>query len=121
MLIKDFYTIQSFNSDDNRIKATVLLNPSHFVYKGHFPKQPVVPGVIQIQLLRETAEKALNQKLFISEVSSAKYLSILVPDGMPVLIELTIKAFEDGFKLSGIIQSKTVIFSKIKINVGYPD
>ncbi len=117
MLIKEFYTLQNFSSGNNSIDAVLLLNPGHEVYKGHFPGQPVVPGVIQIQILRELAEKALGQKLFISEVTSAKYLNMIVPGHEPVLIEITLKPAETGFKLNGVIKNKTFVYSKIKMVV----
>ena len=117
MLIKNFYTIQHFSKADNKVEAAVLLNPDHDVYKGHFPGQPVVPGVIQIQILRELAEKALGQKLFISEVTSAKYLNMIVPGHKPVLIEITLKPAETGFKLNGLIKNITTVYSKIKMVV----
>ncbi len=117
MLIKEFYTLQNFSSGNNSIDAVLLLNPGHEVYKGHFPGQPVVPGVIQIQILRELAEKALEKKLFISEVTSAKYLNMIVPAHEPVLIEITLKPAETGFKLNGLIKNKTTVYSKIKMVV----
>ena len=115
MLIKDFYTIQNFSFDTNSMEASVLLNPGHPVYKGHFPGRPVVPGVIQIQMVRELAEEALNQKLFIYEVSSAKYLNMIVPDTHSLFIEISYKPLDNGYAFSGILKNKDLIFSKIKI------
>jgi len=117
MLIKDFYTIQRFETNGNKTEAEILLNPKHEVYKGHFSAQPVVPGVIQIQILREVAEKAVDQKLFINEVISAKYLNMIVPDENPLSIELNCKPTDDGFSINGVVKNEENIFSKVKMKV----
>ncbi len=117
MLIKAFYTIQDFEVDDNRVEATVLLTVNHDVYKGHFPGHPVVPGVIQIQMLRELSEKAVDRKLFIDEVTSAKYLNMIVPGDKPLFIEINIKPTEDAYSINGIIKNSERIFSKVKMRL----
>ena len=117
MLIKDFYTIQDFEVDDNRIEAAVLLAVNHDVYRGHFPGHPVVPGVIQIQMLRELSEKAVDRKLFIDEVISAKYLNMIVPGNKPLFIEIKTKTTDDGYSINGIIKNSERIFSKIKMKL----
>ena len=104
MLIKNFYTIQHLSTVDNKVDAVVLLNSSHEVYKGHFPGQPVVPGVIQIQMLRELAEKALGQKLFISEVTSAKYLNMIIPNSKPLIVAFSYKSAENGYSINGVVK-----------------
>jgi len=115
MLITDFYTIKQFEAGDNRAEVLILLNPEHEVYKGHFPGQPVVPGVIQIEMIRELAEKALNRQLFINEVVSAKYLNMIIPDGKPLTFELSFKPVENGFSINGIIKNDDRVFSKVKM------
>jgi len=117
MLIKDFYTVESFAFLNEIVNATILLNPEHDVYKGHFPGQPVVPGVIQIQILRELAEQALKTKLFISELTSAKYLNMIVPDNNTLLVELTYKTTDEGYRVKGVIKNDEIVFSKVKMKV----
>jgi len=117
MLIKDFYSVSDFSASQESARETILLNPSHQVYKGHFPDQPVVPGVIQVQILRELLEHVFNKKFFIKEVTSAKYLNVIVPDDKLLTVEITYKPFEEGFKLNGVIKNEEHIFCKVKMNV----
>ena len=117
MLIKDFYTVESFTFSEEVVNATILLNPGHDVYKGHFPGQPVVPGVIQIQILREMTEQALKTELFISELTSAKYLNMIVPDNHPLMAELTFKTTEEGYRINGVLKNNETVFSKVKMKV----
>jgi 3-hydroxyacyl-[acyl-carrier-protein] dehydratase len=117
MLVPDFYTIQKTEITENKISADVLLNPNHAVYKGHFPEQPVVPGVIQLQIIKEILEESLGQQLFISHVSSAKYLIVVTPDTSPEL-NITIqynKTEENEIKVNALIGSGEIVFTKLKM------
>ena len=117
MLIKDFYSVSDFSASQDSATETILLNPNHQVYKGHFPGQPVVPGVIQVQILRELLEQTFKKKFFIKEVVSAKYLNVIVPGSKPLTVEITFKPFEEGFKLTGLIKNGEHIFCKVKMIV----
>jgi len=117
MLIKDFYKIQEIRPNDSRISASIRLNPEHEVYKGHFPGQPVVPGVFQLQIVKEILEESLGQELFMGKVSSAKYLKIITPEKSGKL-QITIdyqKTDEDAYKVNAIIGSGETIFTKVKM------
>lgn len=55
------------------------LNPEHAVFKGHFPGNPVMPGVCTLRLVRECAAKALCSPIVFSAIKSCKFLSAVVP------------------------------------------
>ncbi|MFH6602755.1 3-hydroxyacyl-ACP dehydratase [Maribacter algicola] len=80
MLIKGLYTIQHFRFEDQSVKATLQLNKDHRVFEGHFPGNPVMPGVCMIQIIKELTEKALEKKLFLSVASNVKFMAIINPE-----------------------------------------
>jgi len=98
MLIDNFYTVLSSESSDaSAWTVQIELNPEHLIYKGHFPGQPVVPGVCLLQLIKECAEDIRLQKLQITQVSSCKFLSAVNPMETPRLsMALTFKDAEEG-------------------------
>jgi 3-hydroxyacyl-[acyl-carrier-protein] dehydratase len=84
MPLSDFYqlniiSVQSLD-DKTRIDAEIILNSAHPIFKGHFPNLPIVPGVCMVQIVKEIAEKQLQQKLFLSSASNIKFLSVLNPE-----------------------------------------
>ncbi|MDR0892945.1 MAG: hydroxymyristoyl-ACP dehydratase [Mediterranea sp.] len=86
MLLKDFYTLLSTEAvDDHTSMFRLELNPSHALYQGHFPGHPVVPGVCQLQLLKECLEGLLSQPLQYARIASCKFLSALNPQATPQL------------------------------------
>jgi len=116
MLIEDFYTIHSFNKSENSLFAEIHLNPEHEVYKGHFPQQAVVPGVIQLQIIKELLEKDLSANLIIKEVIMAKYLNMIAPEENPVLdINIEYGLNETGdYLVNATISKDDMSFTKLK-------
>ncbi|NOX84933.1 MAG: 3-hydroxyacyl-ACP dehydratase [Chlorobi bacterium] len=116
MLIPGFYTIIDFETPENQVRANIELNPDHEVYKGHFPGQPIVPGVIQLQIIKELLEKGLEKKLLLSKIISAKYYSMITPDGYPVLeISVQLKRVETGeYKITAQISRDIAVFTKVR-------
>ena len=117
MLIKEFYKIANLSSDDSGIIATIKLNPDHEVYKGHFPTKPVVPGVIQLQIIKEILEEVLEAKLFMGKVTQVKYLIPITPTENPELT-FTItnkKTDSNNLKSTVSIGFSDDIFTKAKI------
>ena len=53
--------------------------PTDPVFAGHFPNQPLVPGVFQLEMARLGAEWLIGEQLGISEISRAKFLRPIVP------------------------------------------
>ena len=50
--------------------------PSEFFFKGHFPKQPIVPGVILIEALAQTAGVVVSKGFANEENKSVLFLSV---------------------------------------------
>src|SRR5689334_23031669 len=60
-------------SIDFRLEAT---DP---VFAGHFPNQPIVPGVFQLEMARLGAEWLSGEQLCVREIARAKFLRPIVP------------------------------------------
>lgn len=81
MLRNDFYSVSIIHSDgSSTVDATLLLNDKHAIFDGHFPGQPVVPGVCMLQMITECLEQAVACKLRLTAAAAIKFLSVLVPE-----------------------------------------
>jgi 3-hydroxyacyl-[acyl-carrier-protein] dehydratase len=121
MLSGFFFDIQSFtieHTDEIQQKAIalLLLNESHPIYLGHFPGNPVVPGVCQIQMLKELVEKTLNYQVNLIESDNIKFLKMINPQVNPLLEcnLLLSKNSDQQFIVNATIASGPVIFLKFK-------
>ena len=79
MPIENLYTLDTFLDEPENVSATITIDAAHPIFKGHFPGQPVLPGVCQLQIVKELLEKALNKNLFLQEAASCKFLQMIDP------------------------------------------
>ena len=79
MLKDDFFYIQSLSDDKGIISAIIEINPSHKIFEGHFPGQPVVPGVCMMQMIKEITETVTDKEFFLQKADMVKFLSVIVP------------------------------------------
>ncbi len=110
MLVEGFYNIESIEEGEGEVIGHITLNPNHELFKGHFPEQPVVPGVMQLQIIKEILEEVQNRRLTIRKIKQIKYLTPIIPTQFPRL------SFEMRIKNTLIIGFKVIhgemIFSK---------
>lgn len=76
ILEDDFFQIIEQNGNDFLIK----LNKNHFIYCSHFPKNPITPGVIILQIAVELLQTTANCKLFLKKIKNIKYLAVINPE-----------------------------------------
>ena len=126
MLLDNFYSIidQDETEDvnvavDNPLKKfifTIKLNPEHAVYKGHFPGNPVVPGVCQIQMIKELTSLILKKDLIIYKSDNIKFLSMIIPTEPRFLkVNIDIKEKDPGcWQVTSIIFRDDQVFMKFK-------
>ncbi len=80
MILKnDFYTITSLTADNEAVQASLELNRAHRIFEGHFPGQPVVPGVCMVQMIKEILETVSGKNLMLKQSDYIKFLSVINP------------------------------------------
>lgn len=84
MLLNNFFKIEeeSFTevSGKSTITAKIEIDKTHSIFEGHFPNQPIVPGVCMIQIIKEILEKHFNKKLYFTTGNNIKFLSMINPE-----------------------------------------
>ena len=85
MLIQGLYKVTATENTPEGIMARVHLSKDHEIFKGHFPGNPVMPGVCMIQIIKELTEEFIGKKLFLSVASNIKFMTIINPDKNPEL------------------------------------
>lgn len=79
MLNNDFFHIVSSSEGEGSLHALITINPSHHIFEGHFPGQPVVPGVCMIQIVKELLATVVGDEPLLKGGDMFKFLSILDP------------------------------------------
>jgi 3-hydroxyacyl-[acyl-carrier-protein] dehydratase len=59
--------------------AELEINANNKIFEGHFPGQPVTPGVCMMQMVKEITEKAIGIPTQLNRADEMKFLSIIDP------------------------------------------
>lgn len=117
-ILTDFYTLQSYEKAENgSFVANIKLNKDHDIFKGHFPGNPVTPGVCMMQIVKELTEEFTNSKLFLKTASNVKFMAIINPFETPdLIIQLDINEIEDEIKVKNTTLFGETIALKMSVN-----
>ena len=108
-LIKDNISYQ-----DTTITTQIKFNKDFIGFVGHFPNNPILPGVVIIHVMIKMYEQYKNQKFILSKIKQAKFIDPVAADTM---ITFFIKSDidKDGIKLQGKVLKAEKIISKISL------
>ncbi len=79
MLQNDFFTINETVKSETEIWAELFINADHKIFEGHFPGQPVVPGVCMMQMIKEILEQVLGKETNLVKAADMKFLAVINP------------------------------------------
>ena len=115
MLNNNFFTFSWPVIDGVLLKTTITLNPAHDIFKGHFPEQPVVPGVCMMQMVKEVLESYADKKLRLVKADNVKFLSFIDPGQHgEVGLEIKINEANGQVKADAQLVNERVVFLKFK-------
>jgi 3-hydroxyacyl-[acyl-carrier-protein] dehydratase len=94
LLVDEINIIQDEDGNDIA-KATYFITENEYFLKGHFPNNPVVPGVILCEIMGQSASMILKDELigrtpFITGMSDVRFKHPVVPNNM---LEITARIY----------------------------
>jgi 3-hydroxyacyl-[acyl-carrier-protein] dehydratase len=116
LLHNNLYTIQSLTDIENDIQASVLLRADHAIFKGHFPGQPVLPGVCMLEMISEITGENLNNEFRISGAPLIKFLRMIDPQKNPeIRLEIKYQSSPESVTTNGKIFYDSQVFMKFQM------
>lgn len=116
MVIDNFYTVE--DQDLENLKFRIKINPSHDIFKGHFPGNPIMPGVMMMQVVKELIQTVVAKNLQMVKCSNVKFMNIVNPDVNSILdLQLKIDEVDGMFKAKTTLQYEDTI--ALKMNTQY--
>ncbi len=115
-LLNDFYNVEStIENGERAILSTIVLNPEHAIFKGHFEQMPIVPGVCQTQIIKELLQSELKQNLLMTKGDNIKFMGMIIPGQHPkITIEISYNMIDAVYKTEAKIYSENSTFTKFK-------
>jgi 3-hydroxyacyl-[acyl-carrier-protein] dehydratase len=116
MLLKNLYSVKNIENTENTILAGIAIDFSHTIFKGHFPDTPILPGVVQLQIIKEIFTQATQIKASIQSASNIKYPAMIVPDYPNLNIKIAYQTIPNTntYKISAQIFNNQLTFLKLK-------
>jgi len=117
-ILTDFYTVQSIDrTESGNFTARIVLNKEHDIFKGHFPGNPVTPGVCMMQIVKELTEECTGTQLFLKSASNVKFMAIINPFETPELtLQLDVTEHEQDIKVKNVTAFGETIALKMSVH-----
>lgn len=93
-LLDSLFSIVSASSEDGRHVYTIRINPEHFIYKAHFPGEPITPGVCIMQIAIELMSETCGHPLVLKCAKNIKFLKVISPAEV-MLLDCTLDKFTE--------------------------
>jgi len=121
--LNDFFTYQILKSADANIEAKIELNPAHALYGGHFPGNPVVPGVCQVHMVKTILSDYLGCQVTMGEAKDVKFLSMIQPQSMNLLsCEITSqKLDEQRYKVTARLNHGETLCMRLRATFNFEE
>ena len=101
--------------NDHRITARFLFKKQLEFFEGHFPGNPILPGVFQIEMVKYILEKSLQTSLCLHSIKKTKFSNLIHPDTV-IVVEITINRTEKAlFDVKAIVRTEDVIAGKTNL------
>ena len=99
---------------DTGVRAQFNFPQNLELFKGHFPANPILPGVAQIEMTRFAVETFFKKKVSIKKIKKTKFSSLIRP-GTPVFLDIQIVSVEPGDNGHDLITTRVTVHSDDKI------
>lgn len=100
------------NRDEQTAEIAMSLEPELIWFNGHFPEQPVLPGIVQVHLASQWAEHLWSWRPNGANLAQLKFRQILRP-GDEVRLQLSrdaaLKRLTFAYSLGDIVASQGII------------
>ncbi len=71
--------IETKLTDDGEIRAAVTTDDQSPWYHGHFPGDPILPGIAQLNMVTTTISKVLQKELVLQSLGRVKFKQLIRP------------------------------------------
>lgn len=79
MLKNSLYRIDAQRQTPERLEVDLTLWSAHAIFDGHFPGQPILPGVCTLQISKELLTDFVGTAISIVSCQSIKYKQLIDP------------------------------------------
>lgn len=97
------------------INAVFRFKKELYLFKGHFPGNPILPGIFQIEMVKYSLEKSFDICLSIKSVKKTKFSNLIHP-GKAICLDIMVdKEKNSRFNVKATLRVDDTIAGKINM------
>jgi len=102
------------NIQDQKITATFCFSGNLDLFAGHFPGNPMLPGIVQIEMVKFAVEQAQGNPFWIRSIRKTKFANLIHPD-TPIHLSIRLTPVDDVFSVTATLKTEDKIAGKINL------
>ena len=107
--------ISILKKDPRHIASVFSFAKELDLFSGHFPGNPILPGIFQIEMVKYVLEKSYDKYLRIKSVKKTKFSALIHPE-KKVCLDITINKEENNlFDVKAILRVEDLVAGKINL------
>ena len=107
------YSIGTIDNEGQKLKAIISIDPAHEVFEGHFPEKSVLPGVIELEIIKKVISQFSKCQFRLKSIKNAKYLAMILPDEVQqFVVDIDFVEHENDLKVKALVKNDYSIFLK---------
>lgn len=103
------------DTGEDSLEFRIIFPSSFSAFKGHFPENSILPGVVQLMTVQAAMEKKLGLRMILHEISNAKFKAPVLP-GEEIMGTLHFILQESACEVSCSLQHGADKKSDLKLN-----
>ena len=97
------------------IQAVFRFKKELDLFKGHFPGNPILPGIFQIEMVKYSVEKSFDMCLSLKSVKKTKFSNLIHPE-KTVYLDIMVKKEDNSlFNVKATLRVGDTIAGKINM------
>ncbi len=119
MFKDDLFSILAESQTEGQADFTIRLNANHPIYTGHFPEDPITPGVCIVQMAIDLFSHITQHNCHLVKAKNVKFLQIIRPGEHPeVHYHLSWEPGEaSDYVVKVVVTSEETTFSKMSLQI----
>ncbi len=119
MFKDDLFTIITEHIDGQHAVFDIQLNTQHAIYTGHFPNDPITPGVCVVQIATDLFAHIQQRACSMTAAKNIKFLNLIRPTEHEI-VRYTLDWEAEGdnsYKVKAVVTDDDILFSKLSITI----
>ncbi len=102
-------------SDSMQISADIQVPPDSPWFCGHFPGEPILPGIAQLGMVYDAINRSGDQNLEISNISRVRFKQIVRPNDQLKIIATPQQGLSESYAFRIMVAGEVACSGVIKV------